>query len=411
MLSFNQYLSESKEGKNLHAEHLEDAIINGGVKGTRVAINYIQALRDALAGNTKSKVTTSLKWDGSPSLFAGVDPRDGKFFVAKKGIFNKDPKVYKTPKDIDDDTSGDLNVKLKAALANFSSLGIKGIIQGDFLFAKADLKTVVIDGTKYITFHPNTIVYAVEADSALGKKIAKSEIGVVWHTLYTGNVLEDMKATFNVNITSGLKSSSKVWMTDALIKDFSGTVTMTAAETAFVTSKLSELGKIFNSTSANAMNSLSSNNDLLIRLSTYNNAKIRAGQKISNPDAHVNGLVDYINEYYNKERDKRKTPAAQAKVEEIRKGVLSYFTNNSKTDLVNIIKMMNLIVECKAILIQKLNSLSNLKTFLLTRDGYRVTGQEGFVVADHLGTNAYKIVDRLEFSYANFGGALRGWEK
>jgi len=110
MLSFKKFITEEK---NTHMTHAEDAIIDGGVAGTRVVIDHLRALRDMLAGNSKSSVNISVKWDGAPAVFAGTDPSDGKFFVAKKGIFNKNPKVYKTNADIDADTSGDLNNKLK----------------------------------------------------------------------------------------------------------------------------------------------------------------------------------------------------------------------------------------------------------------------------------------------------------
>ena len=177
--------------------HVEDLVFDGGVEGTRKAINFLRDLRDMLAGHSKTKVTATVKWDGAPAIFAGIDPRDKKFFVAKKGVFNKDPKVYKTNADIDADTSGDLAAKLKVALAEFKKLGIKsGVYQGDLMFTKGDVRTETIDGEKYYTFQPNTIVYAVPINSALGKIISKASIGIVWHTIYEGDSFENMKAVF-----------------------------------------------------------------------------------------------------------------------------------------------------------------------------------------------------------------------
>ena len=91
MITLKTYIAEEK---NTHMEHVEDLVFNEGVNGTRKAIAFLQSLRDMLASNSKSKITTTVKWDGAPAVFAGVDPRDGKFFVAKKGVFNKEPKVY-----------------------------------------------------------------------------------------------------------------------------------------------------------------------------------------------------------------------------------------------------------------------------------------------------------------------------
>ena len=122
MLKLKEFI---KEEKNTHMEHVEDLVFNEGVTGTRKAIAFLLSLRDMLAGHSKSKITATVKWDGAPAIFAGIDPRDGKFFVAKKGVFNKEPKIYKTPKEIDADTSGDLAEKFKTALKELSKLGIK----------------------------------------------------------------------------------------------------------------------------------------------------------------------------------------------------------------------------------------------------------------------------------------------
>ena len=86
-----------------------------------------------------------------PAIFAGVDPSDGKFFVAKKSVFNVSPKLYKTNKEIDDDLSGNLNSKFKVALAEFSKLGIKGVLQGDLMFTD-DIEKTKIEGVVYYTF-------------------------------------------------------------------------------------------------------------------------------------------------------------------------------------------------------------------------------------------------------------------
>ena len=149
MISFLE-LTEDKGGKNLHLEHLEDEIINYGVEGGRAAINFLRSLRDMLAGNARSSINMTVKWDGAPAIFAGIDPSDGKFFVAKKSVFNVNPKLYKTAKEIDDDLSGTLNEKFKVALTEFAKLGIKSVIQGDLMFTN-DVETTTIEGTKYYT--------------------------------------------------------------------------------------------------------------------------------------------------------------------------------------------------------------------------------------------------------------------
>src|SRR6056300_1027435 len=173
MENFSTYITEQK---NTHMTHIEDKVLYGGVNGTRQAILALRSLRDMLAGVHDGKV--SVKWDGAPAIFAGIDPRDGKFFVAKKGIFNKSPKVYKSNADVDADASGDLADKLKLALKHLPELGIKGVIQGDFLYGPGDVETKKINGKSYITFHPNTIVYAIPAGTEMAKQVSSTKIGI-----------------------------------------------------------------------------------------------------------------------------------------------------------------------------------------------------------------------------------------
>ena len=121
MIAFKAFLTEQK---NTHMTHIEDLVLDGGVTGARQAIVALQSLRDMLAGHSanSARVGLTVKWDGAPAVFAGTDPTDGKFFVAKKGIFNKNPKVYKSHKDIEADTDGDLQTKLKIAFDNLKLL-------------------------------------------------------------------------------------------------------------------------------------------------------------------------------------------------------------------------------------------------------------------------------------------------
>jgi len=62
----------------------------------------------------------------------------------------------------------------------------------------------------------------------------------------------------------------------------------------------------------------------------------------------------------------------------------------------------------KNFMIRKLQKVNTFGTFLKTPDGYRVTAPEGFVAIRS--GQALKLVDRLEFSRANFT-ADKNWEK
>ena len=411
MIKFKTYLEEAA-GKNLHMTHAEDAVIDGGVVGTRNVINYFRAIRDMLSGDTKAPVNISVKWDGAPAIFAGIDPSDGKFFIAKKGVFNKSPKIYKTNDEIDNDLSGELNDKFKIALAELSKIGIKkGVIQGDFLYSSDDIKETTIDGESYITFHPNTIVYAIPKNSDLAKKILRSKIGVVWHTLYGGDSFETMSATFGKAITPGLKEVSSVWSVDATFEDKSGAATFTAAESAALTKILSDSGKIFKTIKKDVLNDLGEG-ELNMRVNVYINSLVRDGQRVANPKSFVKGLIKFVEDYYQKQADKRSTPKGKQKQTDTKNEVLAYFSKHSAKDIEKVFTLYNLLVDAKLLIVDKLSQVGGLKTFLRTKDGYEVTGQEGFVAIDHLGKNSLKLVDRLQFSKANFSDQyIKGWQK
>jgi hypothetical protein len=400
------------EEKNTHMEHLEDLVFNEGVAGTRKAINFLRDLRDMLAGNSTSKITATVKWDGAPAIFAGIDPRDGKFFVAKKGIFNKEPKVYKTAAEIDAELSGDLADKFKIALSEFSKLGIKsGVYQGDLMFTD-DKKIETIDGEKYVTFHPNTIVYAIPYSSELGAKIRSAKIGIVWHTTYEGKSFETMSASFGKGIVEKFKDVSTIWMDDANYKDYSGTATFTKSETAAVTKMLSDVGSMFQSMNPLTLNAISRDEDLLMQVKTYNNSKIKANTPITDINAHVTGLFNYIHDKFQKEIDTKKTQKGKDVQEEKRKKILAFFANHDKREIVKIFEIAEKLTAIKEMIINKMNEAGHISTFIKTASGFKVTGVEGFVAIDHLSGGAVKIVNRMEFSKANFSSdVIKGWQR
>ena len=404
-MKFNEYITEQK---NTHMTHIEDKVLYGGVKGTRDAIMALRSMRDMLGGVHDGNV--SVKWDGAPAVFAGTDPSDGRFFVAKKGIFNKSPKVYKSDADIDADTSGDLSTKLKLALRYLPELGIKGVIQGDFLFGPGDIKKSKIKGKDYITFHPNTIVYAVPAGTDMAREITSTKIGIVWHTSYSGNSFEGMKQNFGVDV-SKLKKSKNVWSQDAMLRDMTN-MTMSKKDTEEVNALLSEAGKIFNQISGSTLRELERNKTLAQTIETYNNTFVRKGEVIKDTNRHVAGLIRYIQQRYQKEIDKRSTEKGKAAQQTKLNEVLKFFSPQNKKSLKSMFDLQKYIVLAKMKLINILNKLNNVQTFLKTKRGYRTTGQEGYVAIDKLGGDAVKIVDRMEFSYANFSpNILKGWDK
>lgn len=412
MKSFKKYIAEAA-GKNTHMTHIEDSVIYGGVKGAKEAILALRSLRDMLAGNTKGGggADVTVKWDGAPAVFAGIDPSDGQFFVAKKGIFNKDPKVYKSVEDVKADTSGDLQEKLIVAFKELSKLGIKGVLQGDLMYTKSDLKSKKIDGVPHITFQPNTIVYAVPTDSTGGKKIKASKMGIVFHTSYTGTSFENMKASFNIDLSS-LKSVPSVWYQDAKTADLTGKALMDAKETKEVTAALSKAGKIFQKIAGSTLKAIENDPQLAQTLETYNNTFVRRSEELpADSKKHVDGLLKWSAERFEKERVKRKSDKGKEGVNKREQEFLKFFSKENKNNLALIYDLQKAIVAAKLILIKKLDSLKEINTFIRTRNGFKVTGQEGFVAIDKTSGGAVKLVDRLEFSTNNFSpDVLKGWD-
>ena len=399
-----EFLTEAA-GKNLHLEHLEDEILNFGIAGGRSSINFLQALRDMFAGSSKSSLNVTVKWDGAPAVFAGPHPETGKFFVATKSLFRKrkaDTAAYYTNADIDADKSGELASKLKVALAEFSKLGMTEILQGDLMFTD-DISSTDIDGESYYTFTPNTIMYAVAKDSDLGKKIKAAKIGVVWHTTYKGDSIENLKASFGAKIPS---KSTKVWQDDATFKDISGKGNFTAKDTVQITNLLSSAGKQFQKIDAGKFNRFLRWQDDIppgAGFKTYLNTYTRAGKKLPVGKKAVKNYQLHFQTWW--EKNKRPN-ASSTKTMNSHLRVIKM----SEPALINVVDFIRFLIQAKLMLVKKMNQIKGLaRTFVKTPQGLKVVNPEGYVAIDKTG-GAVKIVDKLEFSFNNFTVA-KNWDK
>ena len=404
MFSFKGFFTKDK---NTHLEHLEDDIINRGSAGGVNAINFLKSVRDMLAGNSGAKINTTVKWDGAPAIICGVNPENGKFFVGTKSVFNKTPKINYTTADIRQNHSGAVAQKLSVCLAHLSSLNIKQILQGDLLFTN-DKKMAAIGGEKMITFTPNTITYAVQASSSIGKKIARAKMGIVFHTMYTGRDMKSLSASFGNVSGSG---NSRVFVASAAYKDDTGSITFTKSElTKFdaqlrmAEGSLGKASKILDEMTSRASDPLS----VGFRLKAFFNHYIRNNKGSM---AKVKVLQDMFRDYYENvlktEIDQRKTEKAKQKYRDILANGLK-FINQNKSGLYMAIASHVTLGNAKNTLIQKMNQIQQIGHYIKTGTGYRVTAPEGYVAVDRV-AGAVKIVDRLEFSRANFT-LPKGWK-
>ena len=403
MFSFKGFTTQDR---NTHLEHLEDDIINRGSKGGDNALKFLRSVRDMLTGSSSKKVNMTVKWDGAPAIICGINPENGKFFVGTKSVFNKNPKVNYTNSDISKNHSGELATKLSIALKELKRLGIKSVLQGDFLFSQSDLKTANIDGESMVTFTPNTITYAVQATSSIGKKISRARMGIVFHTKYTGKTLDSMTAGFGTVVGK----ATNVFLASAGYKDVSGSAKLTTSELKTFNAKLrmaegslskaAPLLDIISETSTDGLG-------VGFRLKTFFNHHIKGS---SGHMAKVRTLVDMFRDYYinilEAEIDAKKTDKGKQKYKDILKTNLKFIDKN-RSALVMAVASHVTLQSAKDFLINKMSEIQSIGHFLKTSTGYKVTSPEGFVAVDKV-AGAVKLVDRMEFSRANFT-MPKGW--
>ena len=405
MFSFKGFTTTDR---NTHLEHLEDDIINRGSKGGENALNFLRSVRNMLAGSSSKKVNMTVKWDGAPAIICGINPENGKFFVGTKSVFNKNPKINYTNSDISRNHSGELASKLSIALKELKRLGISGVLQGDFLFSQSDLKKINLDGDDMISFTPNTITYAVPVNSSIGRQISRARMGIVFHTKYTGKTLDSMTAGFGT--VRG--RATNVFLASAGYRDVSGSAKLTRSELAQFNAKLrmaegslSKAAPLLDKMSENSADGLG----VGFRLKTFFNHYIRNTQGHM---AKVRNLVDMFREYYinivQAEIDARKTAAGKQKYKDIL-ATNTKFIDRNKNALVMAIASHVTLQNAKNFLINKMSEIQGVGHFLRTSTGYRVTSPEGYVAVDKV-AGAVKLVDRLEFSRANFT-MPKGWSK
>ena len=357
MKSYKQFLVEAS-GKNLHMEHLEDEVLNGGVNGTRGAINFLRSLRDMLAGNNKEAVNVTVKWDGAPAAVAGIHP-NGKFFVDYKSM----RRPCFTQSDVDEHFGGGpLHSKMSALLEHLPKLNIPGnIFHGDVLWTGAD-------------------------------------------------DLNDLRAEFGADINQW-STHNDVWAVNADFTDLSGSATFTQSDTTKITGMLSELGKDFNKVNGRFLDNISKDNIIRTHIKTFMNTKVREGEFVDNYKRSAKDCVKWIENKMQKEVGKLKSERGRQRKQMTVDGYMK--TLNGSMDQIEIIfRLMSLINNIKLFIVKKLEEVKGItNTFIKTSSGYRVTKPEGFVAIDTFDNQkGLKLVNRMEFSRINFT-AEKEWDQ
>lgn len=399
MFTFKDFLSKDIlliESKNMHLSHIEDTILDSGYSGAKSTIDTLENIIGMLAGHTDSDVVITTKYDGNPALICGYNPENNKFFVGTKSALNKNnPRICYTPEDIDEyyGNIDSLSNKLHAALKYLPEIRIKGVLHGDVLFGPNEVTDMMIEGEPYVTFHPNTIVYAVPQNSDLAKKIKQAKFGIIFHSVYEGNDLRSLHKSHKDPL-KGLRKSKNVWFDDATYKDVSGVVTMTEDETQEAEELLQHAKKVLAMITTQDFTKIHSNKTYISILKQYQNYLIRKGKHIDDVSSWSVDLPSFLEKKISKEKTKQETKDKKLKR-------MIDHTNSLEDSLRKLLDFQKTIVKLKLLLLEKLESAKDMGTFHKTNKGLVVSKGEGFVCSDHIG-NVTKLVDRLEFTKHNW---------
>jgi hypothetical protein len=394
----SQLILEETEGVLLHLTHLEELILTSKQEGLGLATTFLSNLLDTFEGNSSSSVFVTVKYDGSPSLVCGYLPDTGKFFVATKSFGNKERKINTTDEEIikNHGHAPGLVKKLQYGLKYLRQVIKPGtIFQGDFLFDEDDLATSNINGEDLITFTPNTITYAVEKNSSLGQRIERAKMGIIFHTKYEGDSLDNLTKSSNVNVTD-FNITADVFLDDAKFKNLAGTATFTKQESKLMRKQIQECISL-----GNIIEWSSITDSTYEFLNTFVNSLVRENKFITDPVEDFNKFIEWVTNKAEKSINKMKTEKGRAAKQASLKEYLQKLNSNSM-DIMKLFKLTVKLEQIKKQFVQKYNSLIKTRQFVADDQGnLQVTAPEGYVAVDKAG-NMVKFVDRLEFSRLNF---------
>jgi hypothetical protein len=389
VLSFNTFLTEEAEdtgsGKKLkHLTHLEDMPIHGGHEGVSAAGEMLDNAHKALLGK-KTDMHISTKYDGAPSVVFGYHPKNGRFFVASKSAFNKNPKINYTDKDIEDNHghAPGLVGKLKDALHHLPKIAPKqGVYQGDVMYSKKDVES---DKGKF-HFQPNTVKYSVDRDTHQGKAIRNAKFGLVVHTKYKGKNLEDMEATPHVD-RENFAHHPDVHNIDPTVK-FDSSKYTPEKQKEFM-NHMENAKKTYSKMKPEAFDAIKGHET---DLEAHINDMVRKDGKPSHE-----GYMNHLTNKFNKESDKLKTDAAKEKKRQALAQKLQHVQDN-KEHFNKVLELHHHLQKAKDTLTSVMSQHSDFEHSIAGQK----TGPEGFVA--HNKGNMAKFVNRSEFSKMNLLG-------
>jgi len=411
MKSFKAYLKEDVSvERNLHISHLDDLPLIEGQDGLKKTLALLKSIIAQLAGVSGKPVQVKTKYDGAPSLVCGINPENGKFFVGTKSVFNKlDPKINYTEKDINKNhESSGLRNKLKVALKYLPELGMDSVYQGDMMYTRDDIQKKNIDGQSYVTFKANTITYAVKADSELAQEILASKMGIVFHTKYIGTAMANLKSSLKIDI-SDFKPSKNVWYKDADFEASNKKLAVSKGDMQVLKKDFNDLVAIAKKLDKPLLDKFINDSDLQTTLMGFNNFLVRKNEYFKkNSKQKYEMLLQYIQDKFTGEVSLRKSDSGKERRTKKYKYLLDILKEN-KDGMLQFFSLQNSVIKLKQEIINKLNQIKSISTYVDENGKMTPVEPEGFVAVSDSG-GAIKLIDRDSYSRLNFN-IEKDWKK
>jgi len=378
-------LQEAKEGPRI--QHAEDIILWEGSSG---AIRSLELL--AKLSSKQGQSATTIKWDGSPAVIFGRDQNGEFIFTDKNGFVVKsyDGKA-KSPQQLKDmfvksrRTDKGMEVtpdylQFAESMANAFSIfekavprNHKGYFFGDLLYLN---KPPIVEG-KY-EFKPNIVTYRTEPNSDIGKKISRSNVGVVVH--YEIDFENNHNAVKNFNIFTGeeLLVVKPITIQNPIEIDEKGINTLKS----LILSNASKIDSLLDETKLRSIK-LTGLPEVFY---TYLNSKVDTGLE--------NLGVDFFEWMESKEKINTT----------MKDNIKKYISENNDAFIV-LWKIIEGTIAVKNNIVSQLDLQdAPVKAFI-----GKTMGGEGYVIADPSGD--IKLVDRLGFTKANRAVQREGMHK
>lgn len=365
-----------------HLSHIEDIPLVDGPAAAPSVYRLLSNIGNLLRGDTPTGVNLSVKLDGSPSLVFGLDPEDGRFFVATKAAFSQHPTLIKSLDDVQRYYSGrpDLADILTTAFRSLKDLPWDGVVQGDVLCTPTRRQIRHIDGLPYVTFTPNTLTYGVPQESVLGQQVARADLTIAIHTRYTGSTLQTL---VSAPITGPLpyQSTRTAVLVSSQYRDLSGTMGLTREESERLDAAMHTVATLTPRLRQNrAVHLLHAEPGLRALALRVANDYVRRRQ----PEPTT------AYEYLTSLGQRATTPHLQGLVAQL-----------PPMPIIEWLKWRQAVVMVKLLLLTKLTTVKDIHAYHDTGEGLVAGSHEGFVACTTTGTMV-KLVDRSVFSYHNF---------